>query len=103
MSKHTPGPWEAFTQPEFSGWWAVRDASTGREIGSCDGGFDETDARLMAAAPELLAAMQASIALADMSRDAAIALGREVIRPPKMQAAYDACVAAVAKAIGDVK
>jgi hypothetical protein len=55
-SKHTPGPWDPFTQPSFSGWWAVRD-NNWNEIGSGDGGFTEADARLIAAAPELLEAL----------------------------------------------
>lgn len=55
-NKHTPGPWEAFTEDRFSGWWAIRDTE-GNEIGSTDGGFDELDARLMAAAPEMLEAL----------------------------------------------
>lgn len=52
-AKHTPGPWYAFTEPHFSGWWSVRDSDEW-EIGSGDGGFEEPDARLIAAAPELL-------------------------------------------------
>lgn len=58
-AKHTPGPWEAFTQSSFSGWWSVRD-SNGREIGSGDGGFEIADARLIASAPELLEALRAA-------------------------------------------
>lgn len=56
-NKHTPGPWDAFTSESFSGWWSVRGRDN-REIGSGDGGFDEGDARLIAAAPELLEALE---------------------------------------------
>ena len=59
MSRHTPGIWEAYTEDSFSGWWAIRQAyAPHTEIGSCDGGFDEADARIMAASPELLDALQ---------------------------------------------
>lgn len=65
MSKHTPGPWEAFTEESFSGWWAVQDGN-GHEIGSGDGGFDEEDARLMASAPELLEALEEAVCALDV-------------------------------------
>lgn len=58
--QHTDGPWEAFTEPSFSGWWAIRQVG-GSEVGSCDGGFEEADARLMASAPELLEALEAIV------------------------------------------
>lgn len=48
-SKATPGPWTAFTEESFSGWWAVGDLDE-REIGSGDGGYDEEDARFIAQA-----------------------------------------------------
>ena len=57
MSDYTKGPWEAFTEESFSGWYSIRDYN-GAEIGSCDGGFFEKDARLIAAAPELLHALR---------------------------------------------
>jgi len=56
MSKHTPGPWEAFTEDSFSGWWAIRqktDDGFTTELGSCDGGFEEFDAKLIAASPTM--------------------------------------------------
>lgn len=58
MNKHTPGPWEAFTEDSFSGWWAIRQVETALEVGSGDGGDIEADARLKAAAPELLEAVE---------------------------------------------
>lgn len=44
---------EAFTENSFSGWWAMRDSVTEQEIGTGDGGFEEQDARLFAAAPDM--------------------------------------------------
>lgn len=49
---------EAFTEDSFSGWWSVRDSITCQEIGSGDGGLEEQDARLFAAAPALLNMLQ---------------------------------------------
>lgn len=48
MSEHTKGRLEAFTQESFSGWYALRDQDH-FEVGSGDGGFDEGDARRLAA------------------------------------------------------
>jgi hypothetical protein len=73
MSKHTKGPWEAFTEPEFSDWWAIRQVTAdglNHEVGSCDGGFEEADARLMASAPDLLEA-------AEMAKSVMILMGWE--------------------------
>lgn len=48
MNEHTKGRLEAFTQESFSGWYALRDQRH-FEVGSGDGGFDEADARRLAA------------------------------------------------------
>lgn len=48
MSEHTKGRLEAFTEESFSGWYALRDQGH-FEVGSGDGGFDEADARRLAA------------------------------------------------------
>jgi len=57
MSKHTPGPWEVHDGFIFSQHLpGVRDSQV---IGDARTG---ADARLIAAAPELLAALQAAIA-----------------------------------------
>lgn len=61
---------------------------------------NQADIDLIVAAPDLLVALQNSIALADRNRDAMELLGHKVERPPEMQAVYDACVAAVNKATG---
>lgn len=53
---HTPGPWEATAPSAANGWWIVSAAHG--EVGSGDGGYEEADARLIAAAPDMLAALQ---------------------------------------------
>jgi hypothetical protein len=40
------------------GWWVIVD-SAGHELGSCDGGYEANDARLIAAAPEMAEAIRA--------------------------------------------
>ena len=53
--KITDGNWIA-TQPEnASGWWVIEVEDKG-ELGSNDGGFEEADAKVMAASKDLLAA-----------------------------------------------
>lgn len=63
MSKHTPGPWLAV--PDGSNWNVVVPAQSGFDhfvVGNeglyrCDGS-DEANARLIAAAPDMLAALK---------------------------------------------
>lgn len=52
--------WKAEQPISANGWWIICD-ETGRELGSCDGGFEEDQARLMAAAPSLLAAAEKAL------------------------------------------
>lgn len=61
----TPGPWEVFKGPD-SIWWHVRAGGNGREIADTtvwnkpgEPGESEANARLIAAAPELVAALEA--------------------------------------------
>ena len=44
--------WKAEQPENANGWWVVTD-SEGNELGSTDGGFEEDQAKLMAASPEL--------------------------------------------------
>lgn len=60
MSKHTPGPWTVYRRDDYTtpGWvvlWpdASKPGTHYRRLDS-NGGFIEQDARLIAAAPELL-------------------------------------------------
>jgi hypothetical protein len=45
--QHTQGKLGAFTEDRFSGWWAL--CTDEGEMGSGDGGFEEADARRLAA------------------------------------------------------
>jgi len=58
MSKHTPGPWNLY--PNNASDWVVRkmfpDGQESHEIARCQSGMD--NARLIAAAPDLLEALK---------------------------------------------
>ena len=63
MSKHTPGPWSAEPTPQSSYWdWKV---NVSRFYIGIDTPHSEADARLIAAAPELLAALRSMVAAVD--------------------------------------
>ena len=61
MSKHTPGPWNLY--PNNASDWVVRkmfpNGQESHEIARCQSGMD--NARLIAAAPDLLEALQAML------------------------------------------
>ncbi len=100
MSKHTPGPWvwgNWVTQKSgercASGWidiWPKKPKCGGLPIISCRHQVEVANARLIAAAPELLDALQA---LVDM--DVAYQRG------PKVEQAVEAARAAISKATGE--
>ena len=63
LEGHTPGPWYAGQPENANGWWVV---ATDVECHDCvdssgDGGFDESDARLIAAAPDLKTTLAAAL------------------------------------------
>ena len=66
-NKHTPGPWYAVQPDHAHGWWIVSKDPEGDDCldASGDGGFDNGDARLIAAAPDLF---EASPRAAEMLR-----------------------------------
>jgi hypothetical protein len=88
MSKHTPGPWiyKGFvTDSDFSGW-RVYLPTRYRRVITVEGtsaGEADANARLVAAAPELLAALKGVLRVADRKTDE-----------------FDAARAAIAKAEG---
>ena len=61
MSEHTPGPWEAFNH-QHAGWDIT--STTGWIVDDC-GVNGAANARLIAAAPELLAAIKALCVIRD--------------------------------------
>lgn len=67
MTKHTPGPWHSGTVPHIvydMGGWAVCNTITYH--GKHEKGEDEANARLIAAAPDLLAALHDAAALLEV-------------------------------------
>lgn len=71
MSKHTPGPWSIQRQnpSPTTGEWMVAGKSPGylAEVRDCGSGPVEANARLIAAAPDLLEALEALITAVDAS------------------------------------
>lgn len=55
MTKHTPGPWLA--RQYFSGHWEICENATAKRLATVDKS-NPLDVRLIAAAPELLEALQ---------------------------------------------
>ena len=64
MTTRYPTPWAAVSGEHTNGWFIVEDAD-GHELGSGDGGFDEEEARIFAAAPDLLEACKFLINVAE--------------------------------------
>jgi hypothetical protein len=60
MSKHTPGPWEArdFSGDQYVIWGPEFGGGRHALIATCTGPNLEANARLIAAAPEMLAALK---------------------------------------------
>lgn len=82
-TKFTPGPWVA-RQGEDTNWWFVIEDSEGNEIGSGDGGFEEPEAQLMAAAPELYSLLDEAVNTIDrVSYHEDVALGQEWVDEAK--------------------
>ena len=95
MSKHTPGPWRIERQnpSPTTGEWMVSGAKPGylAEVRDCGSGDEQANARLIAAAPDLLEALTALVGLARMR---AAPLGDYV-------SALAVADAAIAKATGE--
>lgn len=72
-SKHTPGPWTVFYKPKYDEWHVSvpRAPGGGMKLAlfadGCPTG--EHDARLIAAAPDLLAAIKVAVQLAEVASD----------------------------------
>lgn len=92
MSKHTPGPWSAelLNKSQSNEHWRIGNTEAGNDIvAECtdyasDPGERDANARLIAAAPELLAACQAFVEAWDKSlqlekTDVALRMAKEAI------------------------
>ena len=87
-AKHTPGPWSV---AEGDGCFIVEtnDSVVRFEVAGLDMEGDRYNARLIAAAPDLLEALEAAVA-------------RQAYRPGEGPEWWEQSRAAIAKAIGDV-
>ena len=110
MSKHTltPGPW--IVTDDVSAH-VIRGAETPQKQGDFDfvfrdyvcsiwGGYHEANARLIAAAPDLLAALERLIASDEAHETMHAPDGDDVARMIEYAAAFDNARAAIAKATG---
>lgn len=98
MSKHTPGPWEPITDKH--GEVVVYEAVTRANLDICKMGGNTNDganARLIAAAPDLLEALKGLLAVAPSKAPAA---GLIVGIEEKHKAAIAGARAAIARAEG---
>ena len=104
-AKHTPGPWaveEDFNDGEELVGFNIISVPSGNEVVSNEGisgnsDEDRANARLIAAAPDLLAALKSSIALADAN---VARFDGHPIRTDECAALYEHCVSVIKKAEG---
>ena len=64
-AQHTPGPWRFSTHPHDGNYMRIHCSSDPHEGDNLRGYCGEANARLIAAAPEMLAALQAVLAEID--------------------------------------
>ncbi len=95
-NKYKHGPWFAVRPENCNGWWVVSTDDQGWDTvdKSGDGGFEEATARLIAAAPELLAA------LVKMEREKSDYMIRNNLGDPSCETTNKMARAAIAKATG---
>ena len=77
MSEHTPGPWIYYDDPDAVFWGEIRSAAEGGNFALIahqpDGDDREADFVLMAAAPDLLEALEAALPELEMAARFALA------------------------------
>ena len=104
-AKHTPGPWTAQRAPKPTRHWVVNIPGDHPLVVGRTGGPDDiherdgANARLMAAAPDLLAACEASLDAHHNAHDTGLA-----VRYPVRECEHPICAtlrAAIAKARGE--
>ena len=66
--KHTPGPWHAWTDDDDAAPSEVRDENA-KAVAVCSRFAHAADARLIAAAPDLLEALRSTLELAEKWAD----------------------------------
>jgi hypothetical protein len=95
MSEHTPGPWMVGTRKPYVEVWGPMRMGASPILASMESEPREANARLMAAAPDLLAALKQCTARADKDL-------KEFFRSRTDECArdYALCMAAIAKAEG---
>ena len=67
-TKHTAGPWKAYESSD-DGWFNIEAESDGSDVVGCEGCANEANARLIAAAPCLLEALQQATRRLDLDDD----------------------------------
>jgi hypothetical protein len=75
VSKHTPGPW--VIDPCHDGWQLL---ANGSNVTAAPFDCSDEDARLMAAAPELLASLRATVELLSAASDSGSLYGTFDVR-----------------------
>lgn len=90
MSGHTPGPWTISPVRTVDGEYMVV-GGPGKEFGLIAAVTEEADARLIAAAPEMLAALSGVVRILQAVRLSAGLHGSQITR-------MEAAIAAIAKA-----
>jgi len=101
MSAHTPGPWHAFYKAKYDEWHVsvqVSDSHTMRQWLFSDGipTKNEFDARLIAAAPDLLEALKTVVRVIEANPPSIV----DTIWARGYETLLDHCSAAIAKAEG---
>lgn len=103
MSNHTPGPWNADEQPDAYGYGTIRPCD-GTENGDTSAQpiatvYEYANARLIAAAPDLLAALRAAVEYLGCALAGANLKATGYDREAGVEE-YQAALAAIAKAEG---
>lgn len=102
IAKHTPGPWAAFYKHKYDEWQvSVPERGSSMKRALFQQGVltehPEADARLIAAAPELLAALIDLVELADAAMQQANSDGAEYQRNDELHDARAAIAKATAR------
>lgn len=101
MSKHTPGPWSVRGGQGDDGYCEYRHIYAPAAASKCvDAKISEADARLIAAAPDLLAALQEYARLTSPEYGEGCKRGEHLYPDVDLAVARKAALAAIARATG---